>query len=116
MSHFDFISAESGVEASITAATHLTPADAAAVAALRVLAKKVDSLADSTAGVSDDGELTEDRKRGLDNVTLPTFLKFCSELGLTPAGRHAIEGKKTESKSSGGRLAHLKSVQGGRPA
>lgn len=88
----------------------LGPADEAAIAALRVLAKKLDHLGDVDAGVTADGELKEDRRPQLDNVTVPTFLKYCDALGLTPAGRKALEQKKpaTGGASSGGKLAHLR--------
>lgn len=103
MVEFADLSVAEAVEEAIKTATHLTTADFAAVAALRVLAVKMDALADSRAGVTEDGELTEDKKRGLDNVTAPTFLKYCSELGLTPAGRKALASKEggTGAKPSG---------------
>jgi hypothetical protein len=48
-----------------------------------------------------------------DNVTQGLYLKYCESLGLTPAGRTRLEDKK---ESGGGKLAHLRSVQGGGPA
>ena len=32
-----------------------------------------------------------DSSAKFDNVSLPTYLKFCAELGLTPAGRKLLE-------------------------
>ncbi len=97
MADFAELTVVEAVEEALAAAAHLTNTDFAAVAALRVLAAKMDALADSRLGV------TEDRKRGLDNVTAPTFLKYCSELGLTPAGRKALASKEggTGAKPSG---------------
>lgn len=112
MAAFADLSVAEATEKAIKAADHLTAADTAAVAALRVLAVKMDALADTRAGVSEDGELTEDRKRGLDNVTAPTFLKYCSELGLTPAGRKALGEKKVADAKKTGvaarRASHLR--------
>jgi hypothetical protein len=81
-------------EAAIAAATHLSDMDKGAVAALRVLAAKVDAMADQAAGVSEDGELHEEKRRPIDNVTLPTYLKYCESLGLTPAGRRTLKDGK----------------------
>lgn len=102
---------------------HLTPADDGAIAALLVLAQKIDDLADVKAGVSGDGELVEERRRPqqLDNVSMPTFLKFCDALGLTPAGRRALAEKKTGGAAeSGGGISglrgELRGITGGRTA
>lgn len=84
-------------EAAIHAAEHLTPADRGAVEALRVLAAQIDVLA-SNDGLREDGKL--------DNVSLPTYLKFCDSLGLTPAGRTKLGEKKPEAP--GGKLALLR--------
>jgi len=75
-------------EAALTAATHLTAMDAGAKAALRVLADKVDSIAGEHLG--DEWEL-DALKAKFDNVTLPTYLKYCEALGLTPSGRKAMD-------------------------
>lgn len=76
----------------------LKAVNSAVVAAARVLAERIDYLAFS-------GFVDENGK--LDNVSLPTFLKYCQSLGLTvdaPAkvGRPAKakpEPKSEESKS-----------------
>lgn len=78
-------------EESLQAASHLGAEDAGAVSALLVLADKVDQLGES-----------------FDNVTLPTYLKYCESLGLTPAGRARLTEKKTEAPS--GKLSGLRSV------
>jgi hypothetical protein len=83
-------------EESVKAAgDRLGKVDAGAVAAARVLARKIDAMEDEPAGVSEEGELREERRRSLDNVTLPTYLKFLDALGLTPAGRRLLEQNQT---------------------
>ncbi len=84
-------------EVSIQAATHLTPLDRGAVEALRTLAAAIDVLA-ANDGLREDGKL--------DNVSVPTYLKFCDSLGLTPAGRSRLPEKKPEAP--GGKLALLR--------
>jgi hypothetical protein len=42
----------------------------------------------------------------LDNVSLPTYLRYCAEMHLTPASRPE---KKPEG--AGGTIAHLQAVQ-----
>jgi hypothetical protein len=76
-------------ETAIAAATHLTDMDAGVVAALRVLARKLDELDRPLAAGG-----TPPR---FDNVTLPTYLKYCEALGLTPLSRgQAVNGKGGE--------------------
>lgn len=79
-------------ERAIKAAKHLTDLDAGAVAALRRLALLMDEL---------------DPK---DNVTIPTYLKYCDALRLTPASRGVVVGEN-EAK---GKLANLRSLRGGK--
>ena len=76
--------------------------DAGAVAVLRRLAVAVDHLI-ANGGMSESGKL--------DNVSIPTYLRYCESLGLTPAGRLKLDPKK---ESTGGKLAQLRSVQGGK--
>lgn len=88
-------------EKAIKAAKHLTDMDLGAVAALRVLARKLDALD------SEDVTSLEDLKAKFDNVTLPTYLKYCESLGLTPAGRSRVPQKK---EAASGTLGKLRSV------
>lgn len=97
---------EESVEESLADAGHLTKADAGAVQVLRGLARSVDYLL-AHDGLNESGRF--------DNVTVPTFLRYCEQLGLTPMGRKALAEKKQES--SGGtsgvarrRANHLKSA------
>lgn len=78
-------------EAVIEAGNKLGPLDGAAVAAARILAEKIDHMTDEPPAVSESGELIEGKRLVLDNVTLPTFLKYLDALGLTPAGRRLLD-------------------------
>jgi len=82
------------IEAAIRDKTIDPQIAAGPIAALRTLAARID----------------EDRPT--DNVSLPTYLRTCAELRLTPASREAL--KKEEG--GGSKLAKLRSVQGGKPA
>ena len=97
-------------EAAIAAATHLTSADDGAVEALRALARKIDAWDTIVEWAMDEAADLEQRPRvpQNDNVSLPTYLKFCESLGLTPAGRAKLVEKKPEA--AGGKLGKLKSV------
>ena len=99
MTAFDSVLA--ATEASIAAATHLGVLDAGAIEVLRHLARTIDAIADGS-DVDD-----SDKPKSLDNVTIPTYLKACDALGLTPAGRTRLDEKK---ESPGGKLALLRSA------
>lgn len=66
--------------AAIESAAHLTEMDLAAVEVLLDLARTIDGFAERPAG-------------GVDNWTVPTFLKYSDSLGLTPIGRKRLEVK-----------------------
>lgn len=97
-------------ETAIAAAGHLTDADEGAVEALRSLARKIDAWDVIVEWALDEAADLEQRPRvpQNDNVSLPTYLKFCESLGLTPAGRVKLVEKKPEAK--GGKLGRLSSV------
>lgn len=94
------------VDRAVEAASHLTPMDAAAVAVLRTLARTIDGMAD------------RDDDAPFDNVTIPTFFKYATELGLTPKGRSALDpqgGPRSASKLDQLRQAgKLTAIQGGK--
>lgn len=97
-------------EVAIAAATHLTEADKGAVEALRVLAGKIDTDDELRAAYLTyqlDREAENMRPLQLDNVSLPTYLKFCESLGLTPAGRTKLGEKKEPQR---GKLGSLSSI------
>jgi hypothetical protein len=81
----------------------LTPQDAGAVAVLLGLAESVDYLL-THEGLTPSGKL--------DNVSVPTYLRYCESLGLTPAGRVKLSEKK--EPGGGGKLAQLRAVEGRR--
>ena len=95
---FPHESVADALERSLRNAKSLRAENAAVVAAARILAARIDSVCET-------GFIDENGK--LDNVSVPTFLKYCQSLGLTvdvPAkvGRPAKskpEPKAEESKS-----------------
>lgn len=99
-------------ERSIAAAGDiLTDHDKGAVATLRFLARKIDTEAElrdlALKAASEDGA----KPPPVDNVSIPTYLKFCESLGLTPAGRAKLAAaKKPEGGKSGSKLGRLSSV------
>jgi hypothetical protein len=112
------ISCVDATERALAAATHLTPMDDGAVEATRKLARKIDAWDVIVQWALDDVA----GKRGMegrpvvpehDNVTIPTYLKYCDALGLTPAGRDKLKDLGGKGKP-GGKLASLRSIEGGR--
>lgn len=87
----------------------ITDVDAGTVAALLHLATEIDSL---VAGVNGSGKL--------DNVSVPTFLKFSDSLGLTPTSRRRMAAAvasrsravSEEAEDVGGKLSSLRAVAG----
>lgn len=77
-------------EEAIDAATHLTKMDSGAISAVLKVARQIDYL------MANDG-LNESGK--FDNVSIPVFLKYCNELGLTPMGRTKLEPDKAPGKT-----------------
>lgn len=65
------------------------------IAALRKLAEQIDHP---------DFPVVDGR---LDNVSIPTYLKYCESLALTPAGRVKLGEKK---EAPGGKLGKLRSI------
>lgn len=95
------VTLETSLAASVAAATHLTPADSAAIEAARALARKIDAWDVIVDWALDDAAESESRPKvpQNDNVSLASFLKYCAELGLTPAARSAASaGKSVEVK------------------
>ena len=79
-------------EKAIKAAEHLTDEDSAAVEALRALARKIDAWDEIVQMALDDAGDSGSRPKvpANDNTSLPTFLKYCESLGLTPTGRKGL--------------------------
>lgn len=106
------------LEGSVKAAAHLTPADAAAVQAARALALKIDMADRYFEELADSHAERNLRPPSQDNVSIPTFLKYCESLGLTPAGRkvpaQADPAKGGAARGSGGALGRLQGIAGGK--
>ena len=77
--------------------------DAGAVAVLLRLAATIDNMAaveEALLRLPDDDERA--RRPSLDNVSIPTYLKYADALGLTPAARAAASGAPLEAEMGGG--------------
>lgn len=98
-------------EKSIAAAA-LGAIDAGAVEALRALARKIqvwDVIVDFALDDAADGK-TRPAVPQNDNVSLSAYLKYCDQLGFSPAGRKSLDMKKA---GPGGKLT---SIRGDRQA
>jgi len=102
-------------EAAIKAADHLTDMDKGAVEALRSLADKIDAWDTIVDWANDDAAQVEGKRPAVpanDNVSIPTYLKFCESLGLTPTGRTRAQIEKGKTDGGGSTLGRLRSVHG----
>ena len=76
------------MERSLRNAKHLRAKDAATVAAARALAWKIDHWDELAKQAISDAEVKGKGARPAvplnDNTSIPTFLKYCAALGLTP--------------------------------
>lgn len=93
------------------AADQLTDLDVGAVQVLRALARKIDeddALRGAYLAWQLDREISPTKPLQLDNVSIPTYLKYCESLGLTPAGRLRLAEKPKEKPAN--KLAALRSV------
>jgi hypothetical protein len=90
-----------GTVISVAAASHLDAEgkDAGAIAALLALAHKIDdydTVLDHILEQIENDPESKVRPPASDNVSLPTYLKYCESLGLTPGGRGELTtGKKS---------------------
>ena len=96
-------------ESAIAAASHLTPMDVGAVETLRTLARKIDTEDELRGLALDYAAELQQKPPSVDNVSIPTYLKFCESLGLTPAGRLRLGDPKKEP--TGGKLASLSPIK-----
>jgi hypothetical protein len=85
---FELLSVADAFERSLRNMSGLSAKDSALVATSRVLAKRIDLIAE-------DGFIDGNGK--LDNVTVPTFLKYLQALGMT-----VDVAQKAPAKSKGG--------------
>lgn len=103
-------------EASIAAASHLTAMDAGALEALRALARKIDAWDQIVDWAIEDSSEREGSRPAVpanDNVSISAYLKYCDQLGLSPAGRKALELKQGGASA---KQAKLTALRGGRSA
>ena len=90
-----------GSTIAVAAAAHLdrNGKDAGAIAALLALAHKIDdydTILDAILEQIEQDPESKIRPPASDNVSLPTYLKYCESLGLTPGGRgDLVPGKKS---------------------
>jgi hypothetical protein len=82
-------------EKSLAASDHLDREgkDAGAIAALLAAARKIDDWDRVLESYFEQLEMDPESKvrpPSVDNATLPTYLKFCESLGLTPASRGSL--------------------------
>lgn len=91
------VSVEESTVTAIKAATHLTAMDAGAIQGVLALARKIDAWDIIVDWALDDVADSDGKARPAvpqnDNVSLSAYLKYCDQLGLTPAGRKALESK-----------------------
>jgi hypothetical protein len=83
----------------VEAASHLGPQHAGVVAVLVGLARTIDGMPQ------------RDSDAPMDNVTVPTYLKYSTELGLTPLSELKL-GKPEDRGAS--KLANLRAIRGGK--
>lgn len=98
------------------ASRNLTDADAGAVEALRALARKIDAWDQIVEWALDDASETRGARPAVpqnDNVSISAYLKYCDQLGLSPAGRKAL-GVRDGGVS--GKKAKLTALRGGKSA
>lgn len=105
------MSVEGETQKAIDAATHLTAADSGVVAVLLRLARAVDDIDED--GLNPAGKL--------DNVSIPTYLKYAEALSLTPAARNAagiviVDAKGGAPSGSSRAGARLEALKGGKSA
>lgn len=96
-------------EVALAAAGHLTGMDKGAVEAMRALAVKIDEEASRWELAFEYASANQLKPPAPDNVSLPTYLRYCEALGLTPSGRVRLGPAKD---GAGGKLAQLRSVAG----
>ena len=99
-------------EVAILAASHLTDMDAGAVEALRALARKIQAWDVIVEWALEDADESGGRPSvpQNDNVSLSAYLKYCDQLGLSPAGRKSLDVKKAGESAKAAKLTALRSA------
>ena len=106
------VSVESSSLEAIKVAAHLTAMDAGTVQALLALARKIDAWDTIVDWALDDVADSDGKARPAvpqnDNVSLSAYLKYCDQLGLSPAGRKALALKKEGESAKSAKLTALR--------
>ena len=106
-------------EKSIAAAAHLTDMDSGAKEAILALARKIDAWDQIVEWAIDDAVVRPGTRPAVpqnDNVSISAYLKYCDQLGLTPAGRKSLDIDEKGGEAGGSKLAKLRSVTTGKSA
>lgn len=96
----------------VESARHLSALDAPTVEAARALARKIDAQDVYFEALMSRANETNGRPPSVDNVSLPTFLRYCEALGLAPGARSraGIEAEVKQARKVG----KLRAVAGGK--
>lgn len=94
---------ERATNRAIRAAKHLTDLDAGAIAAVKMLARKIDTEDELRELALDYAAEHKTKPPSVDNVSLPTYLKYTADLGLSPAGRGRLPDRKGAAAKGGSR-------------
>ncbi|WP_104128225.1 hypothetical protein [Cryobacterium sp. Y57] len=106
-----------GTVVSVAAAEHLDREgkDAGAIAALLALAHKIDdydTILDHILDQIESDPESKVRPPASDNVSIPTYLKYCESLGLTPGGRGELATGKKSGPAPKDELAEFRMEHG----
>jgi len=91
----------------VRSASHLTDLDAGAVEAMRALARKIDAWDVIVQWAAEDASEGRPLVPANDNVSISAYLKYCDQLGLSPAGRKLLDLKKERAL---GKLAAVRAI------
>lgn len=103
MAEFERETLSEGLERALAVAPHLTARDAAAVAAVRALAARIDAWDVIVRWAQEDAAATGSRPKvpQNDNTSLPTYLKYLDALHLVPpAAEKAKPGPASQASES----------------
>ncbi len=105
----------SATDKAIAAADHLTDQDAGAVEAMRALARKIDAWDQIVEWALDDAAAMKGSRPAVpqnDNVSIASYLKYCDQLGLSPAGRKSLALKQEAPSGKKAKLTALRAAAG----
>lgn len=113
------VSVADATERALAAATHLDDTHAGAIEALRAVARKIDAWDQIVEWAIEDARSTDGKESRPkvpqnDNVSLPTYLKFCESLGLTPLGQTKLPKQEKPAANALDDLAAKRNRRAGR--